>query len=93
MNDAMPYTRTTPPDLVTQRNLTPFLRASAARLRLLAAKADADPAGLTEEVFEFCDVRSYRPYDMLEYRAVHPGRAPALANPEAERLRERLNFE
>jgi hypothetical protein len=51
------------------------------------------PIPLTEEVFEFRDVRSYRPHDMLEYRAVHPGRAPALANPEAvERPRERLNF-
>jgi acetyl-CoA synthetase len=31
----------------------------------LAAKAEADPAWLMEEVFKFCDVRFYRRYDQM----------------------------
>lgn len=31
----------------------------------LARRADADPAWLMQEVFRFCDVRFYRPYDQM----------------------------
>ena len=46
-------------------NLTAFLHADRrARITIaLAAKAEADPAWLMEEVFRFCDVKFYRRYD------------------------------
>ena len=31
----------------------------------LASKAESDPAWLMQEVFSFCDVRFYRPYDQM----------------------------
>lgn len=79
MNDTMLYTCTPPPDLVTQSDLNPFLRVTGQTdYDVPAAKADADPAWLMEEIFKFCDVRFYRPDDtMPEYRAVHAGRARA----------------
>jgi acetyl-CoA synthetase len=46
MNDAMQYTWTPPPDLVTQSDLTPFLRSTGQPdYDVPAAKADADPHG------------------------------------------------
>jgi hypothetical protein len=60
---------------------------------VLAAKADADPARLMEEVFKFCVVRLYRPTTTCLSIAPSTQAVPALANPEAvERLREQLNF-
>lgn len=61
MNDTMQYTCTTPRDLVTQSDLTPFLRATGqTEYDVPAAKADADPAWLMEEVFQIlrCQVLS-----------------------------------
>ena len=66
MSDATQYIWTPPPDLVAQSNLTAFLRATGQQdYDDLAAKADADPAWLMEEVFRFCDVRFYRRYDAM----------------------------
>ena len=66
MKDATQYIWTPPPDLVAQSNLTAFLRATGEPdYDDLAAKAEADPAWLMEEVFKFCDVRFYRPYDTM----------------------------
>ena len=66
MNDATQYIWTPPPELVAQSNLTAFLRATGQPdYDDLAAKAEADPAWLMEEVFRFCDVRFYRHYDQM----------------------------
>jgi acetyl-CoA synthetase len=55
-----------PPELVAQSNLTAFLRATGQPdYDALAEKADADPAWLMQEVFRFCDVRFYRPYEQM----------------------------
>jgi acetyl-CoA synthetase len=60
------YLWTPPADLVQRSNLTAFLRATGqSDYDALAAKADADPAWLMEQVFEFCDVRFYRPYQHM----------------------------
>jgi acetyl-CoA synthetase len=57
---------TPPPELVAGSNLTAFLRATHdADYDTLAARAEADPAWLMEEVFKFCDVRFYRRYDRM----------------------------
>jgi acetyl-CoA synthetase len=66
MTDSPTYVWTPPPELVGQSNLTAFLRATGQPdYDALAAKADADPAWLMEEVFRFCDVRFYRRYDRM----------------------------
>jgi len=66
MSDATQYIWTPPPDLVAQSNLTAFLRATGQRdYDDLAARADADPAWLMQQVFAFCDVRFYRPPDTM----------------------------
>jgi acetyl-CoA synthetase len=60
------YLWTPPADLVQRSNLTAFLRATGqSDYDALAAKADADPAWLMEQVFEFCDVRFYRPSQQM----------------------------
>jgi len=47
----MSYVWTPPPELVEQSNLTAFLRATGQPdYDVLASKADADPAWLTQEV-------------------------------------------
>ena len=62
----MAYLWTPPAELVEASNLTAFLRATGQRdYDALAAKADADPAWLMEEVFRFCGVRFYRPYEKM----------------------------
>jgi len=54
------------PELIAQSNLTAFLKATGhADYDALAAAAEADPAWLMEEVFRFCDVRFYRPYERM----------------------------
>jgi len=62
----MAYLWTPPAELVEASNLTAFLRATGQPdYDALAAKADADPAWLMEEVFRFCGVRFYRPYEKM----------------------------
>ncbi|MBI5322465.1 AMP-binding protein [Bradyrhizobium sp.] len=62
----MSYLWTPPAELVDNSNLTAFLRATGqADYDALAARADADPAWLMEEVFRFCGVRFYRPYEKM----------------------------
>ena len=70
----MSYLWTPPPELVEQSNLTAFLRAtSQPDYDTLAARADADPAWLMEEVFRFCGVRFYHPCErMLDLSKGHP---------------------
>ena len=66
MSDTTPYIWTPSPELVAQSNLTAFLRATGHQdYDDLAAKAEADPAWLMQEVFRFCDVRFYRNYDQM----------------------------
>ena len=66
MEDTTQYIWTPPSDLVAQSNLTAFLRVTGQEeYDDLASKAEADPAWLMEEVFKFCDVRFYRPYDTM----------------------------
>ena len=66
MSDANHYVWEPSPDLVAQSNLTAFLHATGhANYDSLAAAAEADPAWLMREVFKFCDVRFYKPYDTM----------------------------
>ncbi len=66
MSNTSTYVWTPPPELVEQSNLTAFLRATGQPdYDALAIKADADPAWLMEQVFRFCGVRFYRPYDQV----------------------------
>ncbi len=66
MSDANHYVWEPSPDLVAQSNLTAFLHATGhANYDSLAAAAEADPAWLMGEVFKFCDVRFYKPYDTM----------------------------
>src|ERR1700760_1347598 len=74
MSNATAYVWTPPPELGAQSNLTAFLRTTGqSDYETLAAKAEADPAWLMEEVFKFCDVRFYRRYDtMLDVSSGEP---------------------
>ena len=66
MSDNTPYIWTPPAELLAQSNLTAFLRTTGERdYDSLAVRAEADPAWLMQEVFKFCDVRFYRPYDRM----------------------------
>lgn len=66
MSDANHYVWEPSPDLVAQSNLTAFLRATGhANYDSLAAAAETDPAWLMEQVFKFCDVHFYKPYDKM----------------------------
>jgi acetyl-CoA synthetase len=66
MTEKISYIWKPPPELVAASNLTAFLRATGqADYDRLAARAEADPAWLMEEVFRFCDVRFYRRYDQM----------------------------
>jgi len=66
MSDTTQYIWTPPSELVAQSNLTAFLRATGHRdYDDLASKAEAEPAWLMQQVFEFCDVRFYRRYDQM----------------------------
>ena len=66
MSNAVSYVWTPPPELVEQSNLTAFLRAiGQPDYDTLAEKAEADPAWLMEQVFNFCDVRFNRRYDTM----------------------------
>jgi acetyl-CoA synthetase len=66
MTEEPSYIWEPPPELVAASNLTAFLRATGqADYDQLAARAEADPAWLMEEVFRFCDVRFYRRYDRM----------------------------
>jgi acetyl-CoA synthetase len=62
----MAYLWTPPAELVERSNLSAFLRATGQPdYDAPAAKADADPAWLVEEVFKFCAVRFYRKPDNI----------------------------
>ncbi len=66
MSDASRYVWEPSADLIAHSNLTAFLRMTGhADYDSLAAAAEADPAWLMEQVFRFCDVRFYRPYDTM----------------------------
>lgn len=50
------------PEIVANSNLTAFIRKTGeADLAALSSRADADPAWLMQQVFEFCDFRFYTP--------------------------------
>ena len=50
------------PELMAQSNLTAFLhKVGESSFDSLSARADADPAWLMQEVFDFCDMRFYEP--------------------------------
>ncbi|MCR6732755.1 MAG: AMP-binding protein [Afipia sp.] len=66
MSNPTSYVWTPPPELIAESNLTAFLRATGyGDYDSLSIKADSDPAWLMEEVFKFCGVRFYRPYDRM----------------------------
>ena len=61
------------PELMAQSNLTAFLhKVGESDFENLSARADADPAWLMQEVFEFCDFRFYQPYTCLLYTSPSP---------------------
>ena len=50
------------PEIVANSNLTAFIRKTGEPdLAALSSRADADPAWLMQQVFEFCDFRFYTP--------------------------------
>jgi len=50
------------PDTIAQSNLSAFIRHTGeADLDALCRHADADPAWLMQQVFQFCDFRFYKP--------------------------------
>lgn len=50
------------PEMVAQSNLSAFIRHTGeADLQALSRRADADPAWLVQQVFQFCDFRFYQP--------------------------------
>ena len=54
------------PELMARSNLTAFLhKVGESSFENLSARADADPAWLMQEVFEFCDMRFYQPYTQM----------------------------
>src|SRR3990167_1973571 len=54
------------PELMAQSNLTAFLHeVGESSFESLSARADADPAWLMQEVFDFCDMRFYQPYTQM----------------------------
>jgi len=63
-NDAFAWTPSK--ELVASSNLTAFLMAAGeSSYETLVRHADRDPAWLMDQVFRFCDVRFYRPYDTM----------------------------
>ena len=53
-------------EIVAQSNLSAFLEQAGMRdYESLRAKSDADPGWLMEQVFRFCDMRFYRPYEKI----------------------------
>jgi acetyl-CoA synthetase len=66
VTEQISYIWVPPPELVADSNLTAFLRATGqSDYDRLAARAEADPAWLMEEIFRFCDVRFCRHYDRM----------------------------
>jgi acetyl-CoA synthetase len=50
------------PEIIAQSNLSAFIRHTGqADLAALSRRADADPAWLMQQVFDFCDFRFYQP--------------------------------
>ncbi len=61
-----PFNWVPTPDLIAQSNLTAFLhKVGESSFDSLGKRADADPAWLMREVFDFCDFRFYRPYTQM----------------------------
>ncbi len=66
MSPTSGYVWVPPKELIEQSNLSAFLRqVEQPDYDALADKANADPAWLMEEVFRFCGMRFYRPYDQM----------------------------
>lgn len=62
----MQHVWTPPSQLIEDSNLSAFLKATGkSDYAELAMAADADRAWLMEQVFRFCDVRFYRPYEQM----------------------------
>lgn len=54
------------PELIARSRLSAFIRkVGESSFDRLAARADADPAWLMREVFDFCDFRFYQPYRQM----------------------------
>jgi acetyl-CoA synthetase len=61
-----PFAWTPSSDIVAGSNLTAFMRhCGVPDLAALSQRADADPAWLMQQVFEFCDFRFYKPYTQM----------------------------
>ena len=61
-----PFDWTPSSDIVAASNLTAFMRhCGEHELAALERRADADPAWLMQRVFEFCDLRFYKPYEQM----------------------------
>ena len=63
---SQPFDWLPPRDLVDGSNLSRFIRKTGLdSLQALQQRADDDPAWLTQQVFEFCDFRFYKPYERV----------------------------
>lgn len=66
MTDNPSYVWTPSAELIAGSNLTAFLRQTGHRdYDALLTRADTDPAWLMDEVFRFCDVRFFEPYEQM----------------------------
>jgi len=66
MNNPQKYVWEPDPGLIAQSNLTAFLKTvGLADYESLVQKANADPGWLMENVFRFCDMRFYKPYQQM----------------------------
>ncbi len=62
----LPFDWTPTPELIAGSVLTAFLRqVGEESFESLGRRADADPAWLMEQVFEFCDFRFFKPYTQM----------------------------
>ncbi|MCW5636219.1 MAG: AMP-binding protein [Rubrivivax sp.] len=61
-----PFDWTPSSDIIAASNLGAFMRhCGEHELAALERRADADPAWLMQRVFEFCDLRFYKPYEQM----------------------------
>lgn len=66
MNEPHKFYWTPSAEIVARSNLSAFLKQTGMPdYERLRSRGDADPAWLMEEVFRFCDMRFYRPYEKM----------------------------
>lgn len=65
-SNKQPFAWVPTPEMIASSQLTAFMsKVGESSFDALATRADADPAWLMQEVFEFCDFRFYKPYTQM----------------------------